>query len=91
MTFKFWLLYVTPVLVASLVPGPSMLLALTHGTRFGTKRTIATALGNTTASFLQATIAIAGLGAILTVSGTLFLVVIPVSALTVSRYVVIII
>jgi threonine/homoserine/homoserine lactone efflux protein len=28
MTLEFWLLYVTTVLVASLVPGPSMLLAL---------------------------------------------------------------
>lgn len=75
MTFEFWLLYVTTVFVASLVPGPSMLLALSHGTKFGTTRTIATALGNTTASCLQATVAIAGLGAILTVSGTLFMVI----------------
>ena len=75
MTFEFWLLYVTTVFIASLVPGPSMLLALSHGTKFGTIRTIATALGNTTASCLQAMIAIAGLGAILTASGTLFLVI----------------
>lgn len=72
MTFDFWILYATAVLVASLVPGPSMLLALSHGTKFGTKRTMATAFGNTTASFLQATVAIFGLGAILTASGVLF-------------------
>lgn len=75
MSFDSWLLYVITVLVASLVPGPSMLLALTHGTRFGAKRTLVTALGNTTASFLQATIAFVGLGVILTVSGKLFLVI----------------
>ena len=71
-SIEFWIVYATTVLVASLVPGPSMLLALTHGTRFGAKRTIATAVGNTTASFLQAVVAIAGLGAILTASGTVF-------------------
>ena len=72
MSLEFWVLYATTVLIASLVPGPSMLLALSHGTKFGAKRTIATAAGNTTASFLQAVVAIAGLGAILTASGTLF-------------------
>jgi threonine/homoserine/homoserine lactone efflux protein len=71
-SFEFWILYVMTVLIASLVPGPSMLLALSHGTKFGAKRTIATALGNTTASFLQAVVAIVGLGAILTASGTIF-------------------
>lgn len=71
-SLEFWILYATTVLIASLVPGPSMLLALTHGTKFGAKRTIATAAGNTTASFLQAVVAIAGLGAILTASGTVF-------------------
>ena len=71
-SIEFWIVYATTVLVASLVPGPSMLLALTHGTRFGAKRTIVTAVGNTTASFLQAVVAIAGLGAILTASGTVF-------------------
>jgi homoserine/homoserine lactone efflux protein len=71
-SIEFWILYATTVLIASLVPGPSMLLALTHGTKFGAKRTIATAAGNTTASFLQAVVAIAGLGAILTASGAVF-------------------
>ncbi|MFC1976574.1 LysE family translocator [Chloroflexota bacterium] len=72
MSFEFWILYLMTVLIASLVPGPSMLLAFSHGTKFGAKRTIATALGNTTASFLQAVVAIVGLGAILAASGTIF-------------------
>jgi len=71
-SLEFWILYATTVLIASLVPGPSMLLALTHGTKYGAKRTMATAAGNTAASFLQAVVAIAGLGAILTASGTVF-------------------
>jgi len=71
-SIEFWILYATTVLIASLVPGPSMLLALTHGSKFGAKRTMATAVGNPTASFLQSVVAIAGLGAILTASGTIF-------------------
>ena len=31
MSLDFWLLYSLTVFVASIVPGPSMLLALTHG------------------------------------------------------------
>ena len=46
MSFEFFLLYSVTVFVASIVPGPSMLLALTHGMRYGAKRTIASALGN---------------------------------------------
>ncbi len=44
MTLEFWLLYATTVLVASLVPGPSMLLALSHGAKFGTKQITASEL-----------------------------------------------
>jgi threonine/homoserine/homoserine lactone efflux protein len=73
MSFEFWFVYVTTVFVASIVPGPSMLLALSHGTRFGARRTVASALGNTTASLIQAMIAMAGLGAILSASGAVFL------------------
>ena len=49
-----------------------MLLALTHGMKYGAKRTIASALGNLSVTFLQATVSIAGLGAILLASETLF-------------------
>jgi threonine/homoserine/homoserine lactone efflux protein len=49
-----------------------MLLALTHGMRFGAKRTIASAMGNVTVSLLQAFISIAGLGTILIASEAAF-------------------
>ena len=65
MSLNFILLYTTTVFVASILPGPSMLLALTHGMQFGAKRAIASAMGNVTVSILQAFISIAGLGAIL--------------------------
>ncbi len=73
MSFSFLLLYATTVFVASIIPGPSMLLALTHGMQFGAKRSIASAMGNLSVTILQALISIAGLGAILIASEMAFL------------------
>ena len=72
MSLDFILIYATTVFVASIIPGPSMLLALTHGIQFGAKRTIFSALGNLTVTIIQASISIAGLGAILLTSQTAF-------------------
>ena len=72
MDIEFWLLYSSVVLAASIIPGPSMLLALTHGIKYGYKRSFATAFGNTFASLLQAIIAISGLSIILTTSELFF-------------------
>lgn len=74
-TFEYWLIYALTVFVASIIPGPSMLLALVNGVKYGAKQSISTALGNTTASMIQATIAIAGLGVVLTTSTTLFMII----------------
>ncbi len=75
MSFDLFLLYTVTVFVASIVPGPSMLLALSHGMKYGAKRTIASALGNVSITLLQASISIAGLGAILLASENIFLVI----------------
>jgi threonine/homoserine/homoserine lactone efflux protein len=60
------------VFVASIIPGPSMLLALTHGMQYGAKRTMASAMGNVTVTLIQASVSIAGLGTILIASETTF-------------------
>jgi homoserine/homoserine lactone efflux protein len=75
MSSNFILLYVTTVFIASILPGPSMLLALTHGMQYGAKRTMASAMGNVTVSLIQAFISVAGLGTILIASDTAFQVV----------------
>ncbi len=72
MSLNFILLYSMTVFIASIIPGPSMLLALTHGMQYGAKRTIASAMGNVTVSLIQASISIAGLGAILIASEAIF-------------------
>lgn len=75
MSFEFWLFYAITIFLASIIPGPSMLLALTHGIRYGARRTMASALGNVTTSLLQAAISITGLGAVLIASATVFMVI----------------
>jgi len=72
MSFNFILLFSMTVFVASIIPGPSMLLALTHGMHYGAKRTIASAMGNVTVTLIQASVSIVGLGAILIASETIF-------------------
>jgi len=72
MSFNFILLFSITVFVASIIPGPSMLLALTHGMHYGAKRTIVSAMGNVTVTLIQASLSIAGLGTILIASETTF-------------------
>jgi homoserine/homoserine lactone efflux protein len=72
MSLNFIFLYSMTVFIASIIPGPSMLLALTHGMQYGAKKTIASALGNVTITLIQASISIAGLGTILVASETIF-------------------
>lgn len=72
MSLNFLSLYLITIFVATIIPGPSMLLALTHGMNYGAKRTIASAMGNLTVTLIQASISIAGLGAILVTSEAIF-------------------
>lgn len=72
MSLNFMLLFSTTVFVASIIPGPSMLLALTHGMHYGVKRTLASAMGNVTITLIQALISLAGLGTILFTSEIIF-------------------
>jgi len=72
MTLNFIFLYSVTVFIASIIPGPSMLLALTHGMQYGAKKTIASALGNVMVTLIQASISIAGLGTILIASEKIF-------------------
>jgi homoserine/homoserine lactone efflux protein len=72
MSLNFIPLYITTVFIASIIPGPSMLLALTHGMQFGAKRAVASAMGNVTVSIAQAAVSFVGLGTILIASETAF-------------------
>jgi len=69
----FWILFCASVVAVSVIPGPSTLIAFTHGARFGWGKALATAAGNATASLLQASAASAGLGLLLTESAAVLL------------------
>lgn len=73
MTLDFLLLFSMTVFIASIIPGPSMLLAISHGMQFGTRRSLASAMGNVTITLIQALISIVGLGTVLLASETVFL------------------
>ncbi len=72
MSLQFILLFVTTVFIASIIPGPSMLLALTHGIQYGARKAVASAMGNVVVTLIQAAVSIAGLGAVLLTSETVF-------------------
>ena len=72
MSLEHLLIFAATVFVVSIIPGPSMLLALTHGMYYGTRKSLASALGNVTVTFIQSVISVAGLGAILIASETAF-------------------
>ena len=75
MLFKSWLLFVTTVFFASAAPGPNTFLALTHGIRYGVRRTVMTCLGLMSGLVLIMLCSVAGLGVLLATSEKLFLLV----------------
>jgi homoserine/homoserine lactone efflux protein len=72
MTFDYFIAYFLILFIATVIPGPSMLLAINHGVNHGILRTIYTGLGNLIGNLLMALISIIGLGAILITSGIVF-------------------
>jgi len=81
MTIEYYLAYFSVVLIATVTPGPSMLLAIDHGANHGIGRSVYSSIGNVIGNLLIAFISLAGLRAILVASGTLFTVIKWVGAL----------
>jgi len=75
MEFNTWLIYLGVISAVIFTPGPSALLCMSHGLKFGTAKSFATAVGGATAAFILMTISIVGLGAVLAASESAFLVV----------------
>ncbi len=72
MSGSFLAVFLTTLFVATVTPGPSMLLALNHGIAFGRRRALATAWGNVVATLLQCLVSFAGLGFILAKAAWVF-------------------
>ena len=65
MSLHTWLLYIATVGVISAIPGPNMLLVMSHGARHGLRRSTATMAGCLSALLLMMGVSAAGLGALL--------------------------
>ncbi|UTV55049.1 LysE family translocator [Burkholderia arboris] len=65
MNLHTWWLFVATVFVVSAIPGPNMLLVMTHGARHGLRRSSSTMAGCLTAMVLMLSVSAAGLGAVL--------------------------
>ncbi|MCC7005144.1 MAG: LysE family translocator [Ottowia sp.] len=65
MSLHTWWLFVITVSIVSAIPGPNMLLVMTHGAQYGLRRSSATMAGCLLALVLMLSISAAGLGVFL--------------------------
>jgi threonine/homoserine/homoserine lactone efflux protein len=72
MTLHYFTAYFLILFVATITPGPSMLLAINHGVNHGFTKTLFSCLGNLLGNILMAVASIVGLGAVLVASGIIF-------------------
>jgi homoserine/homoserine lactone efflux protein len=63
MELSVWLLYISVVSVLILSPGPSALLCMSDGVKFGNKKTMPTILGGAIAALALMSVSALGLGA----------------------------
>lgn len=73
MPLDTWLLFVVTVFFVSATPGPNMLLALSHGIRYGTRGALMTCAGLLSGLALFILASALGLGALMVTSEPLFL------------------
>ncbi|MES9844091.1 MAG: LysE family translocator [Candidatus Sedimenticola sp. PURPLELP] len=67
-----WLLFASIAFIATISPGPAILLVSSHSFAYGLKRSTATMLGNITGLFVMSALSVAGLSAIILHSTTVF-------------------
>lgn len=72
MSWDTWALFAIATLGLTLTPGPNGLLSLTHGMRFGVRRTVYTVSGGCVGFLLLIAASMAGMGALLLASETAF-------------------
>jgi len=72
MNYDSWLLFTSIALIATITPGPAILLVSTHSVSFGTKYSIATMIGNVTGLFIMSLLSVMGLSAIILHSASIF-------------------
>ncbi len=72
MDFESWLLFCSIAFVATLSPGPAILLVTTHSLQYGPMRSLFTILGNITGLLIMSACSVLGLNTLLLYSVTAF-------------------
>ena len=72
MPLHLWLAYTGVIATLIAIPGPSALINMTHGLRYGRRQALATVLGGVLSALLLMSASALGLGAILAASTTAF-------------------
>ncbi len=72
MDLETWLLFSSIALVATITPGPAVLLVATHSMTYSSNRIVFTILGNVSGLFLMSLCSVLGLGALVLYSSTTF-------------------
>ena len=75
MYFETWLGFCSIALVATVIPGPAILLVSTHSLQFGTLCSLIAVAGNVTGLFIMSACSILGLSALVMISSTAFTVI----------------
>jgi len=72
MNYDSWILFTSIAFIATITPGPAILLVTTHSVTFGTRRSIATMLGNVSGLFIMSLLSVMGLSAVILHSAPIF-------------------
>jgi len=72
MNYDSWLLFTSIALIATITPGPAILLVSTHSVTFGTKYSVVTMIGNVSGLFILSLLSVLGLSAIILHSAPIF-------------------
>ncbi len=72
MNYDSWLLFASIAFMATITPGPAILLVSTHSVTFGLGPAVATMLGNVSGLFLMSLLSVMGLSAIILHSTPIF-------------------
>ncbi|PWC11989.1 amino acid transporter [Brenneria roseae subsp. americana] len=73
MSLHLWLAYTGIIIALIAIPGPSALISMSHGLRYGYYRATATVLGGVAAAMVLMSCSALGLGAVLAASTTAFI------------------
>ncbi|MFI0473739.1 LysE family translocator [Halomonas sp. HMF6819] len=73
MNIEAWLAFTAIASIATIVPGPAMLLVATHSLKYGVLQSLKTILGNITGLAILSSISVTGLSALILYSSSAFL------------------